>query len=112
MASTSPFKRVCATLSCPEDKYVRLSPRLKMLLPNVQYYFTDNQIIPSNAEVVVLPGGGWAEAYNGSPFDTLRPLGHIVTPQFEEVNIQRPPKLVRSKSVFSKLIVDLTNDSE
>ena len=85
---------------------------LRMVLPTVQYYFTDNQIIPQNAEVLILPGGGWAEAYHGSPFDTLRPLGHIVTPQFEEHTIQQPPKLVRMKSVISRVIVDLTNDSE
>jgi hypothetical protein len=112
MTTESPFKRICASIYSEDDKYVRVSPRLKMILPTVQYYFTDNQIIPSNAEVIVLPGGGWAEAYNGSPFDTMRPLGHIVTPQFLEIPTSMPPKLIRSKSVFPKYVVDLTNDSE
>jgi hypothetical protein len=107
---TSPFKKACAGLHTSEQIYVKLSPRLRMTLPTVQYYFSDNQIIPQNAEVLVLPGGGWAEAYHGSPFDTLRPLGHIVTPQFEEVPLPlKPPKLLRTKSIF---VVDLTNDSE
>ena len=112
MTTESPFKRTCASLYTEDDKFIKVSPRLKMILPTVQYYFTDNLIIPSDAEVIVLPGGGWAEAYNGNPFDTLRPLGHIVTPQFLEVPTQMPPKLIRSKSIFPRVVVDLTNDSE
>jgi len=95
-ASPSPFKRSCSHLIQPVPEKVRLG-KSKTLLPKVVYYFKDDLPISSGANVILLPEGGWAEEYTGSPFDTQRPLGHIATAQFEYV-------------VIKPEIIDLTND--
>ena len=80
--SPSPFKRSCSHLIQPAPEKVRLG-KGRTLLPKVVYYFTDDLPISSGANIVLLPEGGWAEEYIGSPFATQRPLGHIATAQFE-----------------------------
>ena len=95
-ASPSPFKRSCSHLIQPVPEKVRLG-KSRTILPKVVYYFTDNLPISAGANVILLPEGGWAEEYTGSPFDTQRPLGHIATAQFEYV-------------IIKPQIIDLTND--
>jgi hypothetical protein len=89
MQSPSPFKRQCKMLTCP---------KLKMELPKVEYYFDDNEIMSKDAQVILLPEGGWRELYIGSPFMTPRKLGHICTPQY---SIYKPSKL-------APIVIDLT----
>jgi hypothetical protein len=107
----SPFKRSCSHLACPDASKVRLF-RGKPVLPDIQYYFADDQIIPSDADVLILPEGGWAQAYHGNPFHTQRPLGHIVSPRYEQYRMRIVPNLAYIKSVKRACIIDLTSDSE
>ena len=104
--SPSPFKKACQGLYYPVISPTIQAIKLKLAreqgktFPDIQSYFTDNLPALPDATFVLLPTGGWAEVYNGSPFATKRPLGYMITPGL-------PPMPTR-KAIF----VDMTQDED